>query len=53
MLADETIQESPLKWAETEVKIYNKYKANKIVAEKNDGGEMVEKILLKRPDLNS
>jgi hypothetical protein len=45
VLADLTVQGSPLKWAEVAVKAYHKYKANKIIAEKNNGGEMVELVI--------
>jgi phage terminase large subunit-like protein len=51
VLADLTLQGSPLKWAETTVAAFHKYKANKIIAEKNNGGEMVE-IVLKKVDPN-
>jgi hypothetical protein len=51
ILADFTIQGSPLKWAEAAVDAYHKYKANKIVAEKNNGGEMVE-LVIKQVDPN-
>ena len=42
VLADRTIQGSPLVWARETVKIYHDYEADSIVAEKNQGGEMVE-----------
>ena len=42
VIADETIQGSPLTWAKAAVMAYHKYDANLIVAEKNQGGEMVE-----------
>jgi phage terminase large subunit-like protein len=45
VLADLTVQGSPLKWAEAAVAAYHKYKANKIIAEKNNGGEMVELVI--------
>ena len=51
VLADLTVQGSPLKWAEAAVAAYHKYKANKIIAEKNNGGEMVE-LVIKQVDRN-
>jgi hypothetical protein len=40
-LADESIQGSPLTWATAAVTAYHKYNADCIVAEANNGGEMV------------
>jgi len=40
-IADQTVQGSPLVWATAAVTAYNLYKANVIVAEANQGGEMV------------
>lgn len=51
ILADLTLQGSPLKWAQAVVAAYYKYKANKIIAEKNNGGEMVE-LVIKQVDRN-
>lgn len=42
VIADESVQGSPLIWARAAVTAYHKYHANMIVAEKNQGGEMVE-----------
>ena len=42
VLVDESLQASPLEWAKAAVTAYHKYGANLIVAEKNQGGEMVE-----------
>jgi hypothetical protein len=42
VISDNTIQGSPLVWAKEAVRLYHKYQANCIVAEKNQGGEMVE-----------
>jgi len=42
VLADYSLQGSPLTWARKAVKAYHDHKANLIVAEKNQGGEMVE-----------
>ena len=41
-LADDSLQGSPLAWAEAAVTAYHRAKANCIVAEANNGGEMVE-----------
>ncbi len=45
VLADETIQGSPLTWANAVVDAYNQYVADRIVAESNNGGEMVELVI--------
>ncbi|HPL67972.1 MAG TPA: hypothetical protein PLG94_15680, partial [Smithellaceae bacterium] len=45
ILADETLQGSPLTWAEATVAAYHKYQADRIVVEKNNGGEMVELVI--------
>ena len=42
VLRDATIQGSPLTWATAAVNLYKELEANLIVAEKNQGGEMVE-----------
>ena len=44
-LADDSIQGSPQVWAQAAVTAYHKYKANVIVAEDNNGGEMVEAVI--------
>ena len=49
ILADLTCHKSPDKWARVAVNAYNDYFANKIVAETNNGGDMV-KILMKAVD---
>lgn len=41
VLSDDSVQGSPTTWATAAVTAYHKYKANLIVAEKNNGGEMV------------
>ncbi len=40
-LSDDSLQGSPLQWATMAVTAYHKYRANRIVAESNNGGEMV------------
>lgn len=42
ILADLSIQGSPLQWASAAVTGYHQWRADKIVAEDNNGGEMVE-----------
>lgn len=42
VLEDKSVQGSPLKWAREAVTLYHKLKADTIVAESNNGGEMVE-----------
>ena len=45
ILDDRTCRESPLGWARAAVEAYNYYKGSRIVAEVNNGGEMVESNL--------
>jgi phage terminase large subunit-like protein len=42
VLADYSIQGSPLAWAKEAARAYHHFKADRIVAEANNGGEMVE-----------
>ncbi len=42
IISDESGEMSPLEWARKAVNSYSKYKANRIIAEANQGGEMVE-----------
>jgi len=44
-LEDASIQGSPLEWASAAVACYHKHYANLIVAEANNGGEMVEMVI--------
>ena len=44
-IADDSVQGSPQTWATAAVTAYHKHKANLIVAEKNNGGEMVEAVI--------
>lgn len=44
-LADNSVSGSPNTWASAAVTAYHKYQANCIVAEKNNGGEMVEAVI--------
>ncbi len=45
ILADNTIQGSPETWARATVSSYSVHEANNIVAESNQGGEMVESVI--------
>lgn len=45
VLADESIQGSPLTWAKAAIAAFHKFRANRIVAEANQGGEMVEMVI--------
>lgn len=45
ILEDNSIQGSPQEWATAAVTAYHKYNADAIVAEKNNGGEMVESVI--------
>lgn len=49
-LADETVQGSPYTWARAAVTAYHKFQADCIVAEKNNGGEMVELTIRTIPE---
>jgi phage terminase large subunit-like protein len=44
-IADDSCQGSPQKWATAAVLAYHRVKADLIVAEKNNGGEMVESVI--------
>lgn len=44
-LADDSIQGSPQVWATAAVTAYHKHQANAIIAEDNNGGEMVEAVI--------
>ena len=45
VLEDASLRGSPEEWARKAVQMYRKWQADKIVAEKNQGGEMVEAVL--------
>lgn len=45
-LADNSLQGSPLQWATAAVAAYHRHKADAIVAEANNGGEMVSQTIL-------
>ncbi len=46
VLCDETLRKaSPLKWARAAVAAYHRFEADRIVAEVNQGGEMVETVI--------
>ena len=45
IMDDKTVQGSPLVWATAAVNAYHEYQADLIVAEKNQGGEMVEMVI--------
>lgn len=51
VLSDRTIQGSPLEWAQEAVAAYHAWKADLIVAEANNGGEMVE-LTIQQADPN-
>jgi len=51
ILSDDSVQASPDQWARAAVTAYYKYKANEIVAESNNGGEMVD-LVIKQIDSN-
>lgn len=45
VLEDATIRGKPVDWAKTAIRMYHKHEANFIIAEKNQGGEMVQHTL--------
>ena len=45
VLEDASMKGPPEEWAKTAVRMYRKWQADKIIAEKNQGGEMVESVL--------
>ncbi len=45
VLADYSCRESPEGWAKQAVKAFERYEADRIVAEKNQGGSMVEHVI--------
>jgi phage terminase large subunit-like protein len=45
VLADRSLRGTPEEWAKAAVKLYRELDADRIVAEKNQGGEMVEAVL--------
>lgn len=45
ILDDRSAKYSPVEWATTAIKLYNKYSADLIIAERNYGGDMVEHTL--------
>lgn len=45
VLEDASLRGSPEEWARMAVRMYRKWQADKIVAEKNNGGDMVESVI--------
>jgi predicted phage terminase large subunit-like protein len=45
VLADRSTMGSPDKWAKKVVRTFNEFKADRIIAEVNQGGEMVERVI--------
>lgn len=45
VLADDSVQGSPKTWATAAVTAYHKHKADSIVAEANNGGEMIKEVI--------
>jgi predicted phage terminase large subunit-like protein len=45
VLADRTVRATPKGWAEAAIKAYREFKADRIVCEKNAGGEMCEAVI--------
>ena len=51
VLADRTVRLSPAGWAQVAIEAYKEFNADRIVAEKNFGGEMVESTI-RQVDMN-
>ncbi len=45
ILADRTMRASPNRWAEEAIALYHSLKADRVIAETNNGGEMVGQVL--------
>lgn len=45
VLDDKTLQGSPTEWATEAITAFHKYKADRIVAEVNNGGDMIETVI--------
>ncbi len=45
VLEDASMKGTPEEWAKVAIRMYRKWQADKIVAEKNNGGEMVESVI--------
>lgn len=45
VLADRSLRGAPHEWAKAAVALYREFEADRIVAEKNQGGEMVEAVI--------
>ena len=45
VLDDKSLRESPLGWTKEAITLYHKLKADRIVAESNNGGDMIEVII--------
>lgn len=45
VLADRSLRGSPEEWARAAVRLYREFEADRIIAEKNQGGEMVEAVI--------
>jgi predicted phage terminase large subunit-like protein len=45
VLSDKSLRSSPQVWAETAITAYHAYKADRIIAEVNNGGDMVEMVI--------
>lgn len=45
VLADRSVRGTPEEWAKTAVRLYRELDADRIVAEKNNGGEMVSSVI--------
>jgi predicted phage terminase large subunit-like protein len=45
VIADRTLRASPERWAQAAVDLFDEYEADRIVAEVNNGGDLVESVL--------
>lgn len=51
ILEDGTLRDKPIEWAKQAVRLYKEKKADRIIAEVNNGGEMVEAVI-RQVDVN-
>ena len=45
VMADESLRTSPDGWASKSIELYQKFEADRIIAEVNNGGDLVEKVI--------
>ena len=45
VLSDDTLKDSPRKWADQAVATYHRFKADRVIGETNNGGDLVETVI--------